>query len=1126
MLRRVYKLGNMTSDDLRSQLRKLMVLDDTGNWWMIGMESDSWYKYDGKAWLQATPPGHAPRAPLNPEPSATVTASMPFGTGTPTGAISGTPLPVSRPAPIRDLDATMVGKSTPYLDDTLRSQEPRRGVDATVPSAAVPGYQSYTDADRIASPSPTPSAQPAQQGQPDYGMRPSGLAENSNQLAGCAARAAILTLVLVLGGTMLAVLGAIGYYYSVINRFSPEIDALASNVAGQSQTLRIKDAEGRVIAEINDPNSGKRTLIKLDQISKYAIHATVSTEDSRFYENPGFDIIGIVRAVLQNVASGGTVSGASSITQQLARALVFDPNEVTGGNQTQRKIVEIFVASEISRRYNKNQILEMYLNQIPYGNYSNGIEAASQNYFGKPAKDLNLAESALIAGLPQAPSTYNPVVNKEAAFRRMDSVLNLMQEAGCIQMQHAPEDKAPVCITVADRNAAVVQIARVKTAQYSAPTVQITYPHFVTYVLADLERRYGANNIYKLGYDVTTTLNPTLQNAAEQAVKNQVALLRSKRVTNGSVLAINPSNGAILAMVGSADFFNKEIDGQFNVVFGARQPGSSIKPFIYAGTLERDPNTNKYLTPASIFWDVPTDFAGYRPTNYDNRFRGPVSMRASLANSYNIPAVRALEYLTLDRFQNLATRFGLDFPLTKPQQAGLALALGGVEVSLYDMVKGYAIFANQGKRVNSAYSIQRITKTTNGQEQVIFDVNRDEPPVASQVIDPGIAYLVTNIMADNQARCAAFGCPNILQLSDGRPAAVKTGTTNNFKDNWTIGYTPEVVVGVWVGNSNGDPMINVSGIDGAAPIWNQVMTSYLRGKPVSQFPVPQGVAQGQICADYGTAADFAECPAAMRRNEIFAATNPPVPSREVILVRKIDTFSGKIANDNCPNFQTTRVYLAGLDTWIINWLNNTNEGRVWADNHGLTRPVSPPPIADCQPGEPSPRVALEQPASGSSVSSLVAVYGQVDVTNFSRYQLMLSQANRPDVYVPLSGEIRAARPSPNSLLGTWDTNNVPDGNYFLALKFWDSQDRTAIVRIPVIVNNTNPAPAGGGIPTPTPPFGFSQSVTSVPVSFPTLTPIPPQQLVTPTIDPFAPGFPSVPTATQPLFPPTLTPPGR
>ncbi len=1143
VLRRKYTAGTLSGDQLRSELRKLMILDSTGSWWMIGMESDRWYKYNGNDWIQGTPPGRAPD-PVDAAPQVTGTAGVVTPADLPPTSTPNIPLdefgmPLPQRVPIQDMGATMVGRSAPYLDNTLRtprdtsSDYQDSAGDLTVPGAAVSGATvpgaavrySAADAATVGSavaadaangatiPSPAATYTPGEQ--PNYGEKPTDVAADRTRLTGCVVRGALVAVFLTLIVALIGIVGSVLGYYSIVNQYDAAIAALPQAASNTFQTTHILDSAGNVLAEINDPNGGKRQIVRLGDISPFLIHATISTEDPRFYENPGFDVISIIRAVLQNTRAGETVSGASTITQQLARALVFDPNTVSQ-SRSGRKLIEIIVSSEISRRYSKDQILEMYLNQIPYGNFSYGIEAASQTYFNKHAKDLNLAESSFLAGLPQAPATYDPVQNREAAFGRMADVLRLMVRTGCLQMQHAPYNKAPVCVSQADIDTAVVLIAQVKAHTYNPPSNTYNHPHFVNYILQELETKYGTGAIYKLGFNVYTTLDPNMQATAEQAVAAQMKALASRHVTNGAVLAVRPSDGAILAMVGSADFNNAAISGQVNIVLAARQPGSTLKPFIYAGTFERAPDNN-YWTPATIIWDVPGPIGGAQFRNYDGQFHGPQTVRNSLGNSLNIPAVKALQYLTLERFKSMAERVGLKFPLSQPDAAGLTTALGATEVRLYDLTKAYALFANQGKRLDDLYAISRITKTTDGKEQVVYDA-KNNPIPQPQEMEPGIAYLVTSMLSDPQARRLEFGLNTPLDLPGGRPAAVKTGTTNDSRDNWTVGYTPDLVVGVWVGNADNSPMIGTNGIMGAAPIWNQVMTTALNGKPVQQFPAPQTVGPITICADYGSA-DFADCPAASRKQEMFFAPNPPIPAEQIVKVLKVDQFSGLVANQYCPDYTTTKVYMANLDETALNWLNTTGAGQAWATAHKLTIPVTPAPTQQCDQTTPRPVVKITNPQQGQTVSGLIQVMGSVNVPNFSRYQLELAQSARPDVTAKLGDPIRSQPTADNSFLSGWDTNNVPDGQYNLRLTAYDSQEHSITLIVPVIVNNTTPAQQ------PQPQIQPTQAIgVTVPTAIPGFPTFPPPNVPTSTSVVQSPVIvPGAAPTRKPIFPPTSTP---
>ena len=417
--------------------------------------------------------------------------------------------------------------------------------------------------------------------------------------------------------------------------------------SAQFETTRIMDRNGNLLYEIVDPSAGRRSYVPLDKISPYLIAATVATEDQGFYSHPGFDAFGIIRAFLQNYQSGGTiVSGASTITQQLSRALLFSPEERVEQSY-QRKIREAILAAEVTRRYSKEEILESHLNENYYGNLAYGIEAAAQTYFNTSADKLTLAQAAFLAGLPQAPAVYDIHTNREVTLHRMEQVLYLMyeysQEQGCIYISNSPQS---VCVDALDVANSVDEISNF---EFVPSDFEIRYPHWVTYIRNLLEQQYDPQTIYRSGFSVYTTIDPGLQDHAERIVEAQVNALADRHVTNGALVAIRPSTGEILAMVGSADFFEEDIDGQVNMAVSPRQPGSSIKPITYLAAFE------KGWTPSTLIWDVPSEFPPsgdpadqrqpYIPVNYDERFHGPVTVRSALANSYNIPAVKTMEFV-------------------------------------------------------------------------------------------------------------------------------------------------------------------------------------------------------------------------------------------------------------------------------------------------------------------------------------------------------------------------------------------------------------------------------------------------------------------------------------------------
>lgn len=1117
-LRRRYTAGSLTRDQLQAELRKLMILDEAGLWWMIGLETDKWYKYDGRDWVLSTPPGYTPA------PSATKGGVVPAATSAASAGISGlsavgTVAPAARPdipldeygmplpqrVPIEDPGATIVGRAAPKLDNTLRSPSEPTALNARLQAeAAARGVAPYTSGATVANPAvaakplsqqltqpsaavaagvipaggvsiPAPGAsgvstvvsEKPKSIQPDYGPRPTNWANDRTRRVGCIIQIALASVFVALALSLLGTIGAVLYYNNTINEYSAKIANLPNEFGAQTQSVKFFDATGRQIYQLNDPNTGSRTVVPLSEISPNLIHAVVATENERFYTDPGFDVIAILRAVLQNVRTSGQGGGASTITQQLTRRMVLDPG-AANDRSAGRKITEILVASEVARKYTKSEILQFYLNTVYFGNLAYGVEAAARVYFNKSPRDLTIVESAFLAGLVQSPAGYDPSLDKGvSAIERTKAVLGLMAQLGCVQMEHPPENVQPYCIQKADIEAGQTQVGlSLLTAQMSSfkpASNPITYPHFVNYVKAILEEQYGQDALYSGGFSVYTTIDPRIQDAADLAAKNQIARLAGQNVSNASVVVVNPTTGAVLAMVGSVDFNNANIDGQVNVAISPRQPGSSIKPFVYLAAFEQAPD-GRYWYPGTSLWDIPTNFNGYQPVNYNRRFVGPTTVREALAQSINIPAVKALEYVGIERFKALSDRVGIRFPLTQPEQSGLTAALGGVEVRLLDMVRAYSVLANNGVQIPT-YTIQRITRrNAAGTEEAVFEWVR---PEARQVVEAPFAWMVTNILADNGARAAAFGANSALNIPG---TAVKTGTTNDYKDNWTVGYTPQFVVGVWVGNTRGEPMgQGVSGITGAAPIWNQVMLASLQtlqGQPQG-FPVPPQVQQTTICGDFGTQ-NFQGC--RNPRNEFFHQQLPPPSGDAVLSVIPVDTFSGLRANTFCPQFVEQRVYLNLPDSRVYTWLNTTQQGQAWFAASGWEQaysvklPLEQPPTGECTQNQPQPVISISQPANQQTVSGLVQVFGTVFIPEFNRYQLEVGIGFQPTEWRIVDGPI-ASLPGQNTFLGRWDTSQFPPGDYTLRLLAIDNSGRFADVKVPVRVIIAQITPTLGPLPT-------------------------------------------------------------
>ncbi|MFA5769919.1 MAG: PBP1A family penicillin-binding protein [Patescibacteria group bacterium] len=537
-----------------------------------------------------------------------------------------------------------------------------------------------------------------------------------------------------------------------------------------------------------------RTPVNLKELPVYVAQATIAIEDKDFYRHQGVAIFsGIIRAVKEMVINRN-LQGGSTITQQLVKTALLTPERTIT-----RKVKEMILALWTEKIYSKEKILEMYLNQVPYGGSSYGIEEASKTYFGKKAKDLTLEEAALLAGLPQAPSLYSPYINPEAALKRRNDVLNSMKSQGYIDEESKVKS----------------QKSKVEALP---PKTSIRAPHFVFYTKNQLDNYYGIKTVEEGGLKVKTTLDYKIQEETEKILKEELEKINYLNVTNGAILVTRPTTGEILAMVGSVDYFNQPY-GAFNVTTALRQPGSSIKPIMYSLALQ------KGYTAASILDDSPAVFniAGsesYRPVNYDNKSHGKVPLRYALANSYNITAVKTLNSLGVDNFIDFATKMGIGTWNDKSRY-GLSLTLGGGEVTMVNMAEAFGVLANQGYKMPINY-FQEI-KDNEG------NVLREMTPFKIKEIDPAIAYIISDILSDNFARTFAFGPGSALEIP-GYKVAVKTGTTNDKKDNWTIGYTPEFLVTVWVGNNDNTPMnpYLTSGITGAAPIWNRVMSYLLK----------------------------------------------------------------------------------------------------------------------------------------------------------------------------------------------------------------------------------------------------------------------------------------------------------
>ncbi|MEI6690634.1 MAG: transglycosylase domain-containing protein [bacterium] len=582
-------------------------------------------------------------------------------------------------------------------------------------------------------------------------------------------------------------------------------------------STKIVDRNGKLLYDLfTDYN---RVPVAIPDIPDNLKKATIAIEDKEFYSHQGFDMLGVLRG-FSRFFTRGRAQGGSTLTQQLTKNVLL-----TSDRSILRKLKELVLSIQIERKFSKDEILQMYLNEAPYGGTAIGIGAAAERYFGKSPKDLTLLECAVLAGMPQAPSTYSPYGSNPTAYvGRATAVLRRMREDGYI---NAEDEKRLV--------------AELPNVTFQTPTHDIKAPHFVFYVKDQLATLLGDGAIEQGGYTVTTSLDLDLQDFAQGVVTEEIAKVENINITNGATMVMNPQSGEILVMVGSKNYFDDNYDGKYNVVMASRQPGSTIKPVTYAAAFA------KGYSPSTMILDVPTKFPGakegefYEPKNYDGKFNGPVQLRFALASSLNIPAVKILSLVGVKDM--LTQAYNMGFESLEPTSAnmsrfGLSVTLGGGEVRLFDLVHAYSAFANGGDKVEPV-SILKVEK----EGKKVYEWKGVQK---SRVLTPDVAFLVNHILYDNNARLLTFGANSLLNMG-GKPIAVKTGTTNDRKDNWTVGWSTNAVVGVWVGNNDNTAMKAVaSGISGASPIWRKIMLKAWELYKGNEFVAPDNVEAKQV----------------------------------------------------------------------------------------------------------------------------------------------------------------------------------------------------------------------------------------------------------------------------------------
>ena len=849
---------------------------------------------------------------------------------------------------------------------------------------------------------------------------------------------------MVLAAIVIAILGTIlvsvGSTYAVYDSFAKQLpDPTAIETEQEDfETTKLYDRTGRrLLYEIFDPFRGDRSYISLSEIPEFCRDATIILEDKTFYQNIGFDPQGIVRAFVQNL-QGGRIQGGSSITQQLIKNILIDEEERAQLSYT-RKIKEVILATEITRRFNKDQILEWYFNTNSYFNLAYGIDAGARVYFDKPASALSQAECAMLAPIPQFPF-LNPIDSPDEAKYRQRITLNRMVDEGAITKEEAD----------------AIYNEEIKVREQIEERFDILAPHFSVYVRKHLERtpeKYNITDpdlIYRGGLKVYTTLDLDLHNEAQRIAAGHVAELKEgdHNASNACVVSIRPKTGEILAMVGSIDYWDRENDGNVNVCEAERQPGSSFKPFSYL-TLFAQGNYNA----ATMVMDVRQSFPDdpnppYVPENYDKEYHGPVRLRNALANSYNIPAVWVLHKAGVKNVIATAHRMGIT--TLNQDYYGLALTLGGGEVKPLDMAYGFGVLANlgtmagqpvpeverrPGHRTLDPVAILRI-EDKNG--QVIYEYKE---PVTEQIVDPALAYLITDILSDNNARTPAFGANSVLKRDfEVRPIAAKTGTTNNFRDNWTVGFTPQLVTAVWVGNNNNEEMKDVTGLSGAAPIWHDVMLYYHRDKPVETWQRPPGLINGEVDALTGLLPNENTQRSVI---ELFLEETQPKTTGNILQKFRINRENGKLATAYTPpeliEERVYEIYPAVAADWIR--------------ENGIPQPPteyddSTGPAVNLGP------VAIINPRPYEYVKGGVVITGNAQVDGFQLYRLEYGKGLNPTEWRQLGGDHNG--PIQGGPMEFWDTTNEEEGLYTLQLTVVKGDQSIERKAVQVTVDNTPP----------------------------------------------------------------------
>ena len=861
----------------------------------------------------------------------------------------------------------------------------------------------------------------------------------------------VLVVLATVGLAGLGVTAGVGYgiYQQYAGDLMPPEEALASQSSGGA---RIYDRNGKLLYQFVDDLAGLRNPVPLSEVSHWLIDATISTEDASFYSHPGVNVRGLFRAAYENFFPGelGFLqgSGGSSITQQLVKNLYISPEE-RQERSIPRKMKETVLALELESQYSKDQILEWYLNQISYGGLYNGVEAASQGYLGKHAKDLTLAEAALLAGIPASPANYDPVNSPEAAIARRNHVLDLMLGDGKIE---------PVGDITAKQ---VAYLAKIEPLNLVPQRFPIEAPHWVlTYVQPLLEELVGSDTLYRGGLQVTTTLDLDLQEKAQAALEDWISEFEeSSNGHNGALVALDPHTAEILVMVGSRDYFRDDILGRNNMALASNSPGSAFKPFTYLTAF-----MEKGWGPGTMILDTPVSYtepdgAVFTPRNPAGDFKGPISLRSALGNSLNVPAFKVAWLTGVENIVRNGRKMGIT---TLTGSYGPSITIGGVDVTVLDMVYGYSVFANSGvmKGVPTSLDLPdgfreldpvAILKIEDYKGNVIYQPELEE----QQLVPPEYTYLVTDILADPQAQCATFGCGGLS--IPGHVAAIKTGTSEPFEnsraigDTWALGYTPDLVVGVWAGNADNSPMYNITSTSISWRTLRDFMVAALEGVPSTSFTRPPGLVTATVCVPSGKL-PTKYC--GKTTSDLFVEGTVPSEEDDWWQPLKIDNRNGLLATElTPPRYVEEKVFLV-LPPELTGF--TAEQAQEWAKALGVElAPIEKSTLVGGAASTPS--VSITDPTTGESVEGRVAIWGRAESDAFESYRIQYGRGEDPDTWTTIGS---SSRPAPRGIIGVFDARGLEPDLYTIRLTVEDGELGELTHAITVLVG-------GGPSPEPT-----------------------------------------------------------